>query len=49
MTEIYPHWAYTLGDQDTQNLSGSVGQMFLILQWEHRSIHRILCDDGFDP
>lgn len=48
MTEFCSHWAYILGDQHTQHVSASAGQMLLIMQWEYRSIQEIPWDDTFD-
>lgn len=49
MTELYSHWAYILGDQHTQNLPASAGQMLLILQWVYRNIQQIPWNNVFDP
>ena len=49
MTEFYSHWAYILGDQHTQHLSASAGQMLLILPWVYRRIQQIPWDNVFDP
>lgn len=49
ITEFCSHWAYILGDQHTQHVSATAGQMLLIIQWECRSIQEIPWVDTFDP